>query len=82
MNSDQSPSAKFRAMADRIDKNADSGFGGAICIVPPDGGETIELLILEATDNPAQFWGIIQARAIMALNKIEQDRAMNKAFGR
>jgi len=77
-----SNSAPFTQMATRIDHNTDSNFGGAAVIVPPaQGGEKIELLMLDAKGDPAQFWGTILTRAQLELKAIDDKRAIQQGFG-
>lgn len=64
-------SAALREMADRIDLNENSPFGGCFCIIPPDDGTIQSALILDSTQSPPQFWGTIQAKATQALNDLE-----------
>ena len=71
-------SIKFKEMAERIERNSQESFGGACVIVPPEG-EPIELLIFDATADPAQFIGAVSARLSMALSALEQEL---KALGR
>jgi len=65
----------FRRMADRIEKNADATFGGAVVIVPPSyAGDTIELLMLDAQGDAAQFWGTIATRIQIILKSLDDQR--------
>lgn len=74
-------SSCFRKMAERIDHNADSRFGGAAVIVPPQqGGDVIELLILDEKGDPAQFWGTILTRAQLEVGRIEGQKQLQHAF--
>ena len=50
--------ARFRRMADAIEKN--ENFGGAFVVVPPEGaGESVQTLLLDPTPDPAQFWQML-----------------------
>ena len=72
----------FRRMADRIDHNKDSTFGGACIIIPPAGGGTpVELLVLDAAGSPAQFWGVVSTRIKQVLEELEQQQRNLAAFG-
>lgn len=73
----------FESMAARIKHNAQSTFGGAFVIVPPqDGGEPMETLILDNSSNPAQFWMILQARSKLELDKLESQARLGQSYGR
>jgi len=77
-----SKAAQFRTMADRIDHNQGSTFGGAAVIMPPDnGGDPVELLIIDAKADPAQFWGTILTRAQMEVQKLQDKSQIQQAFG-
>lgn len=85
----ENASDKFRQMAERIDHNAASRFAGAVVIVPPTaeqgghGGEPIEILMLDPTGNPAQFWGTLKTRVDTMLAELQQrEQQMNVPFGR
>lgn len=53
----------LRRVADQIEAMNADVFGGVAVIVPPqDGGEPIEVLILDPKKNPAQFYSTIQTR--------------------
>jgi len=78
----ETPAAEcFRRMAARIDHNAPIDpagkalFGGAAVIIPPDnGGQPVELLILDASSDPAQFWGTILTRINILVQQLEEKR--------
>jgi hypothetical protein len=75
--------APFEAMKDRIVHNAGSTFGGAAVIVPPEGGgEPIELLMLDAKGDPAQFWGSIASRIQIVLANLQDQQRNQVGFGR
>jgi hypothetical protein len=66
-----SNSERFRKMADRIEHNADAGFGGACVFVPPSGGgEPIEILMIDNGANPAQFYSTVATRIQLTLDQI------------
>ena len=73
---------QFTRMADRIKHNADATFGGACVIVPPGDGKPIELLLLDATGDEAQFYATIMTRLQMAVSEIEARKRQGLAFGR
>jgi hypothetical protein len=70
-------------MAQAIEHNAKtSKFGGAAVIVPPEGGGApIELLILDASGDPAQFWATIVTRAKMVIDEVERKKTLIPGFG-
>ena len=73
----------FRDMADRIVLNGESSFGGAFVIVPPaKGGDPIQTIILDANQDVAQFWSIVQTKAQMALAQLEQVAMQARGYAR
>ena len=75
-------SKPFTEMAARIDHNVESTFGGAVVIVPPaQGGNKIELLMLDAKGDPAQFWGTLLTRIQQEIAEIDNRRAVQQGFG-
>lgn len=75
--------AAFRAMADRIEQNADAGFGGAFVVAPPaTGGEITAILILDSHEDPVQFWSTLQTRASTMLSQLQHAVRAAGAFGR
>ena len=77
-------SQPFTKMAERIAHNTDSTFGGAVVIVPPgqSGGEPIELLMLDAQGDPAQFWSTILTRIQVQMSKLQDAERVAQSFGR
>lgn len=69
-------SDRFRAMAERIDRNP-SEFGGACVIVPPGGGEPIQFLLVDPKSDVAQFFGTLQSKIAVVLEEMrsQQHRA-------
>lgn len=68
-----SNSERFRKMAERIDHNTDSGFGGACVFVPPSGaGDPIEILMLDNAADPAQFYSTVATRIQITLERLQQ----------
>lgn len=76
-----SVSERLRRMAARIDHNAEtSTFGGAVVIIPPDqGGDPIEILILDSQGDSAQFWGTVTHRVKAAIDQLDEVR--KQGFG-
>lgn len=60
-------------MADKIDLNDIASFGGAFVVVSPGGSANVETLIIDPTQNAAQFWGILMTRAQLALQQIQDE---------
>lgn len=77
----KSVSDRFRRMADRIDHNTSDPFGGAVTIYPPqNGGDPIEILLLDLSPDPAQFWATVQTRISLVLEKLGKDQAQLARF--
>lgn len=73
----------FKKMAQRIEHNADAGFGGACVIIPPaQSGDPIEVLLLDNAADPATFYSTVSTRLQLALDKIGELKAQQGAFGR
>ena len=82
MATDTANAERFTKMAARITHNQDATFGGAAVIMPPaNGGEPIELLILDSKSDPAQFWGAILSRAQLEVNTIRSANEMRQMTG-
>mgnify|MGYP001576056754 CR=1 FL=1 len=64
---------RFRAMADRIERNP-SEFGGACVIIPPGGGEGVEFLLIDVKGDTAQFYSAIQTKIQIALKEMEDQQ--------
>lgn len=76
------PETAFMTMAQRIIHNAGADFGGAAVIIPPtNGGEAIELLILDLKADPAQFWSTIRTRIDIKLAELDQIQRKQASFG-
>ena len=75
-------SAAFDKMAERIRHNKDATFGGACVIIPPTGGASIEVLMLDSASDLAQFYSTIATRLQIALDQLKDQEATRRAFGR
>lgn len=76
--------AIFTDMAAQIERNKESGFGGAFVIVPPpvEGGEPLSTLILDPKSDPASFWGVLKAKCEIALAELQEtQRRQQKGWG-
>lgn len=72
----------FRKMAAAIDHNAEKGnFGGAFVILPPkDGGDVVETLILDSTQDAAQFWTLLKTKCDVQIRKADEASRHGQAF--
>lgn len=79
---DSDVSKRFRRMAESIDHNNARAepmpFAGAVVIVPPkDGGDPVELLLLDEKADPAQFWATVLTRVQMRINEVQEAQQKN-----
>ncbi len=74
-------SDKFRAMADSIDNNEGKPFGGAVVIIPPGGGDAIEMLVLDSREDALQFYTNIKTMAELAYNELLQKEQQKRVYG-
>lgn len=76
-------SEPFTKMAERISHNVGSTFGGAVVIIPPgNNGDPIELLMLDAQGDPAQFWSTILTRIQVTIQKLQDQERIAQGYGR
>lgn len=75
------PDKRFADMAKRIVDNTGHPFGGAVVIVPPSGGEPIELLMLDPHADLAMFWSTIMSKIQIQLGLVETDKRRQGGFG-
>lgn len=68
-------------MARKIDLNQANGFGGAVVIQPPGGGESVSILTLDGGDDPAFFWATLQSKIGMLIEQIRDRESGNNPFG-
>lgn len=84
-NRNADPAKLFANMADRIKHMGSSpalaGFGGAVVIVPPTGGDPIEILMLDPHADLAMFWGTIRTKIDIALANAESEKRRQAGFG-
>jgi hypothetical protein len=66
------PADHFRRMAESIERNPAEGFGGALLIVPPDGEQPVEILLIGGTPDAARFWGLTQSTVKIELDKLDE----------
>ncbi len=71
-------SNRFRKMADDIERNPDN-FGGAAVIVSPSAPgvteQSIEVLILDASGDAAQFFSTVVTRIQLMTRAMDEKRA-------
>ena len=80
---EQTVADRFRQMAERIDHNAASSFGGAYVIIPPKGAFTPwEVLVLDTQEDPAQFLMLLQAKISAMMDELRAKEAQQGGFGR
>ena len=70
-------------MADAIERNAEGTFGGAFVVIPPsvEAGDPIETLILDAKQDPAQFWLLLKTKCDLELQALDAKQRNQSAFG-
>lgn len=75
--------AILRRVADQIEKMDADTFGGVAVIVPPqDGGDPIEVLILDPKKNIGQFYSTVLTRVQFEMGEMEQRSRQQQAFRR
>ena len=73
----------LRRMADHVERNAQAGFGGCVVIVPPaNGGDPIEILILDNRADVVQFYANLAARITVRTTELDAIGRQGQAFGR
>ena len=75
--------AALRRMADHVERNSDANsFGGLAVIIPPaNGGDPVEMLILDSKGDVGQFYATIQSRLTMRLSELEERMRTQRGFG-
>jgi len=68
----KTPADLFRDMAERIEKNAPAEFAGALLVVPPDGVEPIEILLVNPKRDLAFFWASVGGAVTTAAREFEE----------
>ncbi len=69
-------------MAAAVEHNGDGRFGGAFVVIPPaEGGDPIETLILDSHQDATQFWSLLQAKAALMVQELEEKKRLTGAFG-
>jgi hypothetical protein len=70
---------RFRAMADRIERNP-AEFGGACVIVPPGSVDPIEFLVVDPKGDLAQFYSTIQTKLQLQLEELKDQQRRLQGF--
>ena len=71
----------FDDMAAKIRLNKEHPFGGAFVIIPPEnGGDAMQTLILDAKQDPAQFFTLLKTKAEMQIMALDQLARNQQAF--
>lgn len=70
----------FREIADKIDRNPETDFGGAFIIVPPDG-EPVSGILVGAPDLGV-FWGAVKLKCDKAVDTIDDKQRQQQQFRR
>ena len=75
---------RFTKMAAALEHNADAGFGGCFVICPPnDGGDPLEVLILDNRQDAAQFWILLQSKCQAQIAALDSaNRQQQAGYGR
>jgi hypothetical protein len=78
------PADPFTKMATRIAHNTEGArFGGAVVIVPPDGGgEPIEILFLDQAADAALFWSTVRTKITAVLEALAEKERQGGWQGR
>lgn len=76
---------RLRAMADRIERNDEAEFAGCIVVLPPEtpdgrGGDGIEILLIDPTRNPRNFWATAKAEVEIGEHNFNEN-ASTPQFG-
>jgi hypothetical protein len=75
---DQKLAERFRAMADRIERNPQE-FGGACVIIPPTG-DGIEFLLVDAKGDVAQFYGAVTTKIQVVMEEMKEQQRRLQPF--
>ena len=73
-------SEPFTAMAEKIERNADT-FGGAVVIVPPGLEDTMEWLIVDPKSDVLRFWVKLKTDIDAIIQQLDERARRQSAFG-
>ena len=71
---------ELREMAERMEKNGAEYFGGCFVVIPPQGNDPVKTLILDKSQDVAQFWGTLKTKVDMALSGIEEQLRATRGY--
>lgn len=74
------PSDHFREIAEKIDKNDLSDFGGAFLLVPPEGQPLSNIFI--GSKDPVAFLALLKTKVETLMNEAEQREKQRQGFVR
>jgi hypothetical protein len=70
----------FLKVAEEIDRNVASGFGGAFVVVPPAGaGNPLATVILDARQDGTTFWLMLKSKCDAELQLLAAQERQNQA---
>lgn len=74
------PAEILRAMAVRIERNAEDEFAGCIIVIPPptpDGrsGETLEIVMIDPERDAANFWTMAAWKLDVAVSNFKANQS-------
>ena len=73
----------FDSMAATVETNVGAPFGGAFVIIPPEnGGAIVSSLLIDANQDPAQFWAMLKTKCEIALADLADAQRAQQAFRR
>ena len=80
------PAELLRAMASRIERNAEEEFAGCLIVIPPQtpdgrGGETLELLFIDPQRDPRNFWTAAQYKLDLSYKAFQDVNTMPQLGG-
>jgi len=73
-------SEPFKAMEEKIERNGEEAFGGAVVIVPPGREDTMEWLIVDTKSDLLRFWVKLKTDIDAIIQKLDE-RARLQTFG-
>ena len=75
---------RFRAMADAIELNGITTFGGAFVVIPPtEGGDALETLVLDSKQDPVMLWMLLKTKCETEITALDQkQRSQGGVYGR
>jgi len=74
-------SEAFTAMAEKIERNGEDSFGGAVVIVPPGREDTMEWLIVDSRSDLLRFWVKLKTDIDAIIQRLDDKSRMQAQFG-